>query len=1112
MFDGNHRARRDINLSGGNSRRLRSRHTQADRTTEKSRSLGVLDKTRILREERRQIQLKNYSATKIQKMFRGLLARNQTLQVCRKSEINHDYIRAVLQLSMALSLVKTNQSSETMALAQLCMHKKNQENSSLPYKAKQRLLQRALLDVVNNTTTANHVTLRLWNLIEFCIEVDSTPLSVETFCLLIEIFQRLKMSTEWNEKLWRWCCKVAASKDKDDSLHLAYISMTIFCFGADEKIAATYFEIEAENVLRWSYEVLLKAMITRLTDERLCRMMLNKEAELLRRVLKVYQTSSQSNAHLILELVDFLLPTDSLNAILIAHQIRGQSMKTTLGDDKNIEDANSNDYSRAEEVNHEDQDDEKDLDEFSRTRTESLQKGRLLSSMNSSKSRLSRQQILTVARLNQLYQEDWNVMVKHALNALSRSDDLQKNIVDLADLLTENATLWQRWGVEVLTGASHQSQKLYLQLLGRLLQGCSGHKTSNISPFMSKLASSTSFLEALWTHSLLLMINGTDSEGMLCICTTIFCDIFSHHLISLSDKDFLASYAHSSNSNTVIVAEQLVTHLKSLLHNLYFIKPIVASDVKVSQEIHCQRARLLLSATKAWNSLYERWSRLIHQAPFCDESSWWFPRLASRDDKAAVVHTRERNVQGNEDAMDIDESDDEDDAMDSSRTENDLENDALAETFRDPIMARILTCIPQAIPFDRRVKLFSSLLAADKLQTQDENAEFRRAVTRMMQQDHAPNEFPGSRERVEIHRDQIYSDSMKQLNSLGPRLKSKIQVTMINKHGAHEAGIDGGGVFKEFLDDLIKEAFSPKENQSIPPLFTVTPMETLAINIELPATKDNLSHYEFMGRVLGKSVYESILVEPQFCLPFLNQLLGKQNSLEDFKNFDLVYYNNLMKLRTLTESEIQDLGLSFELDVSPRRSVLLIRNGSSIPVTKQTVIHYIHLVANQRLNVEGSAQTAAFLRGFRDLIPASWVRLFSAYELQKLISGDDSIRGIDVANLKSAMQYSGGYHPSQPIMIWFWEVIDDLTPDQQRKFLRFMTSCSRQPLLGFHALTPLPCIQQIRIPSGTAPNDAPLPSSSTCMNLLKLPNYSNKSLLQKKLLAAIEAGAGFELT
>lgn len=34
-----------------------------------------------------------------------------------------------------------------------------------------------------------------------------------------------------------------------------------------------------------------------------------------------------------------------------------------------------------------------------------------------------------------------------------------------------------------------------------------------------------------------------------------------------------------------------------------------------------------------------------------------------------------------------------------------------------------------------------------------------------------------------------------------------------------------------------------------------------------------------------------------------------------------------------------------------------------------------------------------YSHGFREIIPASWVRLFSAYEFQKLISGDDTVKG-----------------------------------------------------------------------------------------------------------------------
>ena len=339
-------------------------------------------------------------------------------------------------------------------------------------------------------------------------------------------------------------------------------------------------------------------------------------------------------------------------------------------------------------------------------------------------------------------------------------------------------------------------------------------------------------------------------------------------------------------------------------------------------------------------------------------------------------------------------------------------------------------------------------------------------------------------------------------------VEHRVQVSFINQHGAEEAGIDGGGVFKEFLDDLIKDGFAARSEDDssaagAPPLFSITPVQTLAVNLDLTQDSSMLAHYEFLGRVLGKAVYESILVEPQFCLPFLNQLLAKSNTTEDLKNLDEEYYKNLNKLRTLSEAEIEGLGMTFEMTIGGGndsnyrpRTVELVPGGKSIPVTKKNIFQFINLVSHQRMNVQGSLQTRAFLRGFRDLIPASWVRLFSANELQKLISGDDSVRGINVPSLRQSMNYLGGYHHSQPYIHDFWgrflqfsgwtffylffdfvivltisllfckDILEnELSPEQQRKFLKFMTSCSRQPLLGFGSLDPVPSIQQIRVSS-----------------------------------------------
>ena len=831
--------------------------------------------------------------------------------------------------------------------------------------------------------------------------------------------------------------------------------------------------------------------------------------------------STTSAPQALIHLLHHVLRERSDLALMASLVVRGESLESSPASlmvdsmESSTQDGHSDDDS------DDDDDDETMLDSTSRP-TKTTRRGG---------SRYTRQELMTVVKLDKLYQDQ---ILMERKECLLKSPS--PNLISVASQIGGSSkTTWLPWGLSLLPESSSHPNYTeegvtsmdtssdssasiltsYMDVLSILMKGSNCLKSNSRaagSQFLSQLAFSRPFLERLWNY--------VQRPGIPEAHVSVFCELIVQYFMALSDVEFLqyhskmavdsASFAPSS-----ILAHDLIERLKELLHSLYWANPVLVSDIQSSNG----RGRLLLSGTKLWNALYDRWNRLYRHAPFCDESAWWFPYLSSRED-GAVIPARE-NRPDEEDDMEIVDSDDDDNSRNHTElSAAEAETDALAGSFRDPKMARVLTSIPQALPFDRRVKLFSSLLKADKLKTQDEAAETRRALLAMMQQDGEEPDFGGIREKVQIRRASLYDDSMEQLNKLGTKLKRKVQVSFINQHGAEEAGIDGGGVFKEFLDDLIKDGFAAQQDGSgngSPQLFAVTPLQTLAVH---PAMSDNFSmlpHYEFLGRVLGKAVYESILVEPQFCLPFLNTLLGKPNSLEDLKNFDPEYYKNLTKLRYLSKDEIDSLGLTFEISLegargSHPRSVELLPGGRNKPVTKQNVIQYIFLVAHQRLNVQGAPQTRAFLKGFRDLIPASWVRLFSAIELQKLIGGDDSVRGIDVASLKRSMQYAGGYHPSQPIIESFWEIIDELTPEQQRLFLKFMTSCSRQPLLGFSSLQPAPCIQQIRIPEAEISKNSRLPTSSTCMNLLKLPNYQRKDLMKEKLIAAIESGAGFELT
>ena len=117
---------------------------------------------------------------------------------------------------------------------------------------------------------------------------------------------------------------------------------------------------------------------------------------------------------------------------------------------------------------------------------------------------------------------------------------------------------------------------------------------------------------------------------------------------------------------------------------------------------------------------------------------------------------------------------------------------------------------------------------------------------------------------------------------------------------------------------------------------------------------------------------------------------------------------------------------------------------------------------------------------------------------------------INFNDLQSNTVYAGGYSASHECIKWFWSIVcNELTKQQQTLLLKFITSCSRAPLLGFSSLNPKFAIQRIDIDS----QQLNFPTAATCMNLLRLPRYRSIHVMKQKLIYAIEnASTGFGLT
>lgn len=270
------------------------------------------------------------------------------------------------------------------------------------------------------------------------------------------------------------------------------------------------------------------------------------------------------------------------------------------------------------------------------------------------------------------------------------------------------------------------------------------------------------------------------------------------------------------------------------------------------------------------------------------------------------------------------------------------------------------------------------------------------------------------------------------------------------------------------------------------------------------------------------------------------QLLSQHNYVDDLQSLDIELYRQLMALKhdENNSKQIETMEISFSVTqdiLGSKRTIPLVPNGADILVDHSNRLKYIHLLSDFKLNKSMVQQSTSFLRGLATVINLDYLRIFDAVELSKLLSGDSNTEKNWIAawkDLREHTAYSGGFHNLHRCVRWFWEILnEDLSVDDNQKLLMFVTvcciygmeiqcdgvfvilndlwntqSCTRSPLLGFQSLNPKFTIMC------TGGDVKALPTSQTCMNLLKMPNYPTKDMLRAKLLQSVRSGAGFDLS
>lgn len=152
---------------------------------------------------------------------------------------------------------------------------------------------------------------------------------------------------------------------------------------------------------------------------------------------------------------------------------------------------------------------------------------------------------------------------------------------------------------------------------------------------------------------------------------------------------------------------------------------------------------------------------------------------------------------------------------------------------------------------------------------------------------------------LSIRRKEIFMDAYSQLWHITPNeLKGRITVEFTG-----ERGQDVGGLTRDFFIELSKEMF----NQNYSLFKNSDNGSTYMPNPKSYVQPDHIRYFKFIGRAIGKALFEGALLECYFVRSIYKMLIGQKLNFKDLEDFD----NNLY------------VGLNWCLQPSSDASVLM---------------------------------------------------------------------------------------------------------------------------------------------------------------------------------------------
>ena len=280
------------------------------------------------------------------------------------------------------------------------------------------------------------------------------------------------------------------------------------------------------------------------------------------------------------------------------------------------------------------------------------------------------------------------------------------------------------------------------------------------------------------------------------------------------------------------------------------------------------------------------------------------------------------------------------------------------------------------------------------------------------------------------------------------------------------------------------------------------------------APEDHLIYFRFIGRIIGRALFDRQLIKGHMVRIIYKHLLGWPITFEDVKAQDEAYFKSLKTLTVVDDVSVMGLYFSVnEENIGEQTEVELVEGGSMKEVTNENLSEYLEAIIRYRMFDRTMPQLTELLLGFFDVIPEPALTIFDANELELMLYG---LPSIDLEDWQANTEYAGLFEDSgssSQVVQWFWEVVrDELDQEMRARLLQFVTGTSGVPLRGFAYLQGIDRnIKKFTI-QGVDHKLIVYPRSHTCFNRIDLPDYESKNDLLEKLKVAITTSSvGFDI-